>query len=118
MKASDKYIVLMKKSIGKKMTGVTGGKSKHFCALFKRQMTYFHFAGVKLYRPAILDQPEHTKKEVIFFTNVGSSKTQDERVIARIRMFDAFNDKMDKSITKHSDDAVVILCAITNFNSS
>lgn len=59
--------------------------------------------GIKLYRPPILDKPQHTKEEAIYNTNVATSRIHVERVIQRIKIFNIFRGKMNNSMLKHID---------------
>lgn len=75
------------------------------------------YVGIKLYRPPILDKPQHTKAEAIYNTEVATSRIHVERVIQRLKVFNIFRGKMGTSMLKHIDDIVFVACAITNLNS-
>lgn len=71
---------------------------------------------MKLYRPPILDQPQLSKEDAVYNTNVASSRIHVERVIQRIKIFKIFNGKINRSMLKHIDDIIFIACAIANLS--
>lgn len=92
------------------------GCNRHKFYYLKRVIYNSRFVGVKLYRPPILDKPQLSKEDATYNTNVATARIHVERVIQRLKIFNVFQGKMNKSMLKHIDDIVFIGCAITNLS--
>lgn len=70
-----------------------------------------------MYKPPILNKPQHSKEDAIYNTEVAGSRIHVERVIQRLKIFHIFRNKMNRTMLNHIDDIVFITCAITNLSS-
>lgn len=129
-KASDKYIILKEKVIenlsvgsavmvdkGYDIAKETSAKGCSYNIPNKSKIIFSNPTGIKLYRPPILDKPQHSREEALYNTNVATSRIHVERVIQRLKIFNIFRGKMNRSMLKHIDDIVFVVCAVTNLNS-